>query len=157
VLVRYSVYASQTLKYAHTTGSRSVPQRTRRSRTSTPTTSTRVNINNGQRPRCVHRADQPCGRLAGALAGPGAQLPQHTPPPWLTGRSAFKIWNGLQRKVRKAQDFVPVITATDVVEDKGDEVVRVAHFKEFHGQPPHEVREVCRSYYPTKVCSMPIM
>lgn len=105
----------------------------------------------GQYPRRIHRADQPCGRHAGALSGPGA--PSSSPTlslNRLTGRTA-KIWKGLQRKVRKAQDFVPVITATDVVEDKGDEVVRVAHFKEFHGQPPHEVREVCKSFYPTKV------
>lgn len=58
-----------------------------------------------------------------------------------------QIWKGLQRKVRRAQDFVPVISATDVLEDKGDEVVRVAHFA--HGK----VKEVCKSYYPTKVCA----
>ncbi|GAB7358026.1 hypothetical protein MBLNU230_g0191t1 [Neophaeotheca triangularis] len=62
-----------------------------------------------------------------------------------------QVWKGLQRKVRRAQDFVPVITGTDVVEDKGDEVVRVAHFKAMHGQPEREVREVCRSFWPTKV------
>ncbi|KAK6437231.1 hypothetical protein LTR95_006577 [Oleoguttula sp. CCFEE 5521] len=41
-----------------------------------------------------------------------------------------QIWNGLQRKIRKAQDFVPIITATDIVSDEGDEVVRVAHFSD---------------------------
>jgi hypothetical protein len=47
---------------------------------------------------------------------------------------------------------VPIIEKTDVIEDdKEDEVVRVAHFIEAHGQPAHSVREVCRSYYPTKV------
>jgi hypothetical protein len=47
---------------------------------------------------------------------------------------------------------VPIIEETDVIEDdKEDEVVRVAHFIEAHGQPAHSVREVCRSYYPTKV------
>ena len=47
---------------------------------------------------------------------------------------------------------MPIIEKTDVIEDdKEDEVVRVAHFIEAHGQPAHSVREVCRSYYPTKV------
>jgi hypothetical protein len=41
----------------------------------------------------------------------------------------------------------------DVIEDKEDEVVRMAHFIEAHGQPAHSVREFCRSYYPTKVCT----
>jgi len=47
---------------------------------------------------------------------------------------------------------VPIIEKTDVIEDdKEDEVVRAAHFIEAHGQPAHSVRDVCRSYYPTKV------
>jgi hypothetical protein len=58
----------------------------------------------------------------------------------------------MQRKICHAEDFVPIIEKTDVIEDdKEDEVVRVAHFIEAHGQPAHSVREVCRSYYPTKV------
>lgn len=70
--------------------------------------------------------------------------------------SRDQIWNGLQRKIRKAQDFVPVISGTDVIEEKDNEVVRVAHFKPAHGQPAKEVREVCKSYYPTKVrCGCP--
>lgn len=56
--------------------------------------------------------------------------------------------------MRQAQDFVPVIVGTDIVEDKGDEVIRIAHFKNFHGKPEHDVREVCKSYYPTKVSLM---
>ncbi|KAF2716639.1 DUF1857-domain-containing protein [Polychaeton citri CBS 116435] len=62
-----------------------------------------------------------------------------------------QIWKGLQRKIRKAQDFVPVIYATDVIEEKDNEVVRDAHFGQFHDMPPQTVREVCKSYYPTKV------
>ena len=65
--------------------------------------------------------------------------------------SRDQIWKGLQRKVRRAQDFVPVITGTDVVEDKGDEVTRVAHFLAGQGREAHSQREVCKSYYPTKV------
>ena len=45
-----------------------------------------------------------------------------------------------------------IIEKMDVIEgDKQDEVVRVAHFIAAHSQPAHSVREVCRSYYPTKV------
>lgn len=65
--------------------------------------------------------------------------------------SREQVWKGLQRKIRKAQDFVPVIEATDVVEEKGDEVTRVAHFKSMHGQPPREVKEICRSFWPCRV------
>ncbi|KAK6440847.1 hypothetical protein LTR95_002928 [Oleoguttula sp. CCFEE 5521] len=61
-----------------------------------------------------------------------------------------QVWNGLQRKIRKAQDFVPIITATDIVSDEGDEVVRIAHFSD-RGDGEKEVREVCKSYWPTKV------
>ncbi|OQN97550.1 hypothetical protein B0A48_16704 [Cryoendolithus antarcticus] len=52
-----------------------------------------------------------------------------------------QIWNGLQRKIRKAQDFVPIITATDIVSDEGDEVVRIAHFSD-RGDGKKEVKEV---------------
>lgn len=62
-----------------------------------------------------------------------------------------QVWKGLQIKVRQAEKFVPVISKTDVIEDKGDEVTREAHFKPMHGQPAKTVREVCKSYYPTKV------
>ncbi|KAK5173733.1 uncharacterized protein LTR77_002414 [Saxophila tyrrhenica] len=62
-----------------------------------------------------------------------------------------QIWNGMQRKIRKAQDFVPIIDGCDVLEEKHTEVVREAHFMEFNGNPPKSVKEVCKSYYPTKV------
>lgn len=52
---------------------------------------------------------------------------------------------------------MPIIEKTDVIEDdKPNEVVRVAHFVEALGQPAHSVREVCKSYYPTKVCPCPV-
>lgn len=62
-----------------------------------------------------------------------------------------QVWKGLQRKIRKAQDFVPVIEACDVIEEKDNEVVREAHFKAVQGFEKKTVREVCKSYYPTKV------
>ena len=65
--------------------------------------------------------------------------------------SRDQVWRGLQRKIRKAQDFVPVIEGTDVLEEKENEVTRVAHFKGTEGKPGHHVKEICKSYYPTKV------
>ena len=65
--------------------------------------------------------------------------------------SRDQVWRGLQRKIRKAQDFVPVIEGTDVLEEKENEVTRVAHFKGAEGKPGHQVKEICKSYYPTKV------
>ena len=65
--------------------------------------------------------------------------------------SRDQIWRGLQRKIRKAQDFVPVIDSTDVLEEKENQVIRVAHFNGQNGNTGHDVREVCDSYYPTKV------
>jgi hypothetical protein len=62
-----------------------------------------------------------------------------------------QIWRGLQRKIRRAEDFVPVIEKTDVLEDGPEEVVRMAHFKAMGNRPPGAMKEICRSYYPTKV------
>jgi Domain of unknown function (DUF1857) len=64
-----------------------------------------------------------------------------------------QIWKGLQRKIRRAQDFVPVITECKVIEEKGNEVVREARFSVdgIPGQSAKTIREVCRSYEPTKV------
>ncbi|KAK3113825.1 hypothetical protein LTR53_008497 [Teratosphaeriaceae sp. CCFEE 6253] len=62
-----------------------------------------------------------------------------------------QIWRGLQRKIRHAQDFVPVIEGTDIVEDKGDEVTRIAHFRTMGEDAAHSEKEVCKSYYPTRV------
>ncbi|TKA58204.1 hypothetical protein B0A55_11102 [Friedmanniomyces simplex] len=64
-----------------------------------------------------------------------------------------QIWRGLQRKIRHAQDFVPVIEGTDVIEEKdaGREVTRVAHFKAMGERPARSEREVCRSFAPTRV------
>lgn len=65
--------------------------------------------------------------------------------------SRDQIWRGLQRKIRHAQDFVPVIEGTDVLEEKDNEVTRIAHFKSMGGKSAHSEKEVCKSYYPTKV------
>jgi hypothetical protein len=62
-----------------------------------------------------------------------------------------QIWRGLQRKIRRAQDFIAVVEGCDIVSDAPEEVVRVAHFKAFAGKPPGSMKEVCRSYWPTRV------
>lgn len=58
--------------------------------------------------------------------------------------------NGLQRKIRRAQDFVPVIEGCDVLEESENTVVREAHFKAAMGNPAKTVREVCKSYPKSK-------
>lgn len=60
-----------------------------------------------------------------------------------------QIWKGLQRKVRSATEFVPVIVSCKVVSEEGNVVTRDVGFKEGYGQP--KVREVCKEYAPTKV------
>lgn len=67
-----------------------------------------------------------------------------------------QLWAGLQRKIRRAQDFVPVITECTVVEENDNVVVRDAHFGEkgVPGQEDTTVREVCKSYKPAKVCQI---
>lgn len=62
-----------------------------------------------------------------------------------------QIWAGLQRKVRAAQDFVPVIESCTVLEEKDDgTVVRDVKFKEGAGPKP-KARETVREFYPSWV------
>jgi hypothetical protein len=66
-----------------------------------------------------------------------------------------QIWAALERKVRRAQDFVPVITECKVLEDKDNVVVREAKFitgqDGVPGQEGKTIREVCKLYEPTRV------
>ena len=61
-----------------------------------------------------------------------------------------QIWAGLQRKIRFAQEFVPVIESCDVLEDKDGVVTRVVKFKPGLG-PKDTAREVVRGYWPSWV------
>lgn len=65
-----------------------------------------------------------------------------------------QVWAGLQRKIRRAQDFVRVIHDCDVIEEKDNVVVREAHFTVdgVPGRSGKTIREVCKSYEPIKVC-----
>jgi hypothetical protein len=71
--------------------------------------------------------------------------------------SQSQVWAGLKRKVRNAQEFVPLIVACEVLSEteaeKGFTVVRQVKFKE--GQGPNgdgkPVKEVCVHYAPCRV------
>jgi hypothetical protein len=60
------------------------------------------------------------------------------------------VFAGLRKKVRRAQDFVPVIISCEVVSVEGNVVTREVIFKDGEG-PPGTVKEVCVEHEPTKV------
>jgi hypothetical protein len=64
--------------------------------------------------------------------------------------TSAQVWQGLQRKIRFAQEFVPIIESCDVLEDKDGVVVRDVRFKEGTG-PQRQAKEVVRSYWPSWV------
>ncbi|RYN22869.1 hypothetical protein AA0113_g8835 [Alternaria arborescens] len=61
-----------------------------------------------------------------------------------------QIWAGLQRKIRFAQEFVPVIESCEVLEEKDGVVTRDVKFKKGTG-PKDQAKEVVRSYWPSWV------
>ena len=61
-----------------------------------------------------------------------------------------QIWAGLQRKIRFAQEFVPVIESCEVLEEKDGVVTRDVKFKRGTG-PKDQAKEVVRSYWPSWV------
>lgn len=65
--------------------------------------------------------------------------------------SIDQVWKGLQRKVRFAQEFVPIIESCTVLEEKEDgTVVRDVKFKEGAG-PRSRAKETVKEYYPSWV------
>jgi hypothetical protein len=68
-----------------------------------------------------------------------------------------QVWKGLERKVRRAQEFVPVITSCEVLsEDKvdtGSRVVRQVNFQPGVGPKPSDVpvKETCLLFAPSRV------
>jgi hypothetical protein len=62
-----------------------------------------------------------------------------------------QVWAGLQRKIRFAQEFVPVIASCDVLEEKDGVVTREVVFKPGVG-PKERAKEVVRSFWPSWVC-----
>ncbi|KAF1850002.1 DUF1857-domain-containing protein [Cucurbitaria berberidis CBS 394.84] len=61
-----------------------------------------------------------------------------------------QVWAGLQRKIRFAQEFVPVIESCNVLEEKDGIVTREVKFKPGAG-PKNQAKEVVRSYWPSWV------
>ncbi|KNG52320.1 DUF1857-domain-containing protein [Stemphylium lycopersici] len=62
-----------------------------------------------------------------------------------------QIWAGLERKIRFAQEFVPVIESCTVLEESADGVVtRDVVFKKGMG-PKDRAKEVVRGYWPSWV------
>ncbi|KAF1839273.1 DUF1857-domain-containing protein [Decorospora gaudefroyi] len=60
-----------------------------------------------------------------------------------------QVWAGLQRKIRFAQEFVPVIESCQVLEETDDGVVtREVRFRE---GPKDRAREVVRGFWPSWV------
>lgn len=64
-----------------------------------------------------------------------------------------QIWAGLKRKVRRAQDFVPVIVACEVLSEEGNTVVRQATFRSEDNtkETNNPVKEVCVHMPPSRV------
>ncbi|KAF2872439.1 hypothetical protein BDV95DRAFT_569734 [Massariosphaeria phaeospora] len=61
-----------------------------------------------------------------------------------------QIWTGLQRKIRFAQEFVPVIESCEVESDEGGVVIRRISIRPGVG-PKSEARETVRCYWPSWV------
>jgi hypothetical protein len=72
------------------------------------------------------------------------------PPDTTPVLNPHQIRAGLQRKIRAAQEFVPVIISCDVLEDKDGVVTRDVKFKPGAG-PKDQAREVVKSFYPSWV------
>lgn len=65
-----------------------------------------------------------------------------------------QVWTGLKRKVKRAYEFVPVITACEVISEEGNTVVREATFAAGtlgKDTPAKTVREVCVHQAPSRV------
>ena len=64
--------------------------------------------------------------------------------------TSAQVWLGLQRKIRHAEEFVPVIESCKVISDENGVVNREVVFKE-GAVPMTRAKEVVRSYWPTWV------
>lgn len=67
-----------------------------------------------------------------------------------------QVWTGLQIKQKHPEAFVPVIERTEVISESENELIRMVYFKGKDGQPGEQVKEVCNSYYPTRVRLPPL-
>lgn len=68
------------------------------------------------------------------------------PPSATPALTVPQIWAGLQRKIRNAQEFVPVIQACKVLKDEDGIVTRIVRFKEGAHRDKQTAKEVVRCY-----------
>lgn len=68
-----------------------------------------------------------------------------------------QIWAGLQRKIRFAHEFVPVIESCEVISDENDVVTRVVKFKKGMGPGAEGATEVVRGWEPSWVSAYPLL
>ncbi|ERF71130.1 hypothetical protein EPUS_09116 [Endocarpon pusillum Z07020] len=62
-----------------------------------------------------------------------------------------QMWAGMEGKVRRAHDFVPVFSDCKVIEEHDNVVVRETTLKPMEGRPGKTQQETCRLYKPVKV------
>ncbi len=63
-----------------------------------------------------------------------------------------QLWAGLRRKVHRGQDFVKIITDTEVLEDSDTYIKRRVYFDKNVSFSPEQAIEVVTLYEPMKVC-----
>jgi Domain of unknown function (DUF1857) len=63
-----------------------------------------------------------------------------------------QLWAGIERKVRRAHDFVPVFKDCKVIDERDNVIVRETQLKPMEGRPGKTQRETCKLYKPVKVC-----
>jgi hypothetical protein len=68
-----------------------------------------------------------------------------------------QIWAGLQRKIRFAHEFVPVIESCEVISDENDVVTRVVKFKKGMGPGAEGAKEIVRGWEPSWVSAYPLL
>ena len=62
-----------------------------------------------------------------------------------------QVWAAMDRKVRRAQDFVPVFSDCKVLEEHDNVVIRETTLKPMEGRPGKTQKETCNLYPPVKV------
>ena len=62
-----------------------------------------------------------------------------------------QLWKGMDMKVRRAHDFVPVFSDCKVLEEYDNVVVRETTLKPMEGRPGKTQKETCKLYKPVKV------
>jgi hypothetical protein len=78
------------------------------------------------------------------------------PPSASPALTRAQIWAGLQRKIRHAEEFVPVIASCTVVSDADGVVVRDVRFKAGQGAK-ESARETVRTCGTAWVCVVPYL